>query len=86
MDGAAAKFVLINQGVPQGTALGPILFFLMLNDLTAINAERNLLIKFADDKNLDVRVGGDQDPSTEEVDNIINWSTKNRMKLNLSKT
>ena len=58
----------------------------MINDLKAINPERNLLIKFADDMNLDVRVGGDQDPSTEEVYNIINWSTKNRMKLNYSKT
>ena len=35
--------------------------------------------------NLGVPVRGDQNPSTEEADNIVSWSTENGMKLNFSK-
>ena len=86
MDGVTTKFLPINQSVPQGTVLGPILFSLMINDLKAVDPERSLLIKFAGDMNLGVPVRGDQDPSIEEVDNIRSWSTENRIKLNFSKT
>lgn len=52
VDDVTTQFLPINQGVPQGTVLGPILFSLMINDLKAVDPERNILIKFADDMNL----------------------------------
>ena len=79
--------VSINRGVPQGTVLGPVLFSIMVNDITAVYPNRNLLIKFADDIILSIPIQANSpDPAPEEVDNIKQWSIVNRMSLNLTKT
>ena len=58
----------------------------MINDVKAVNPERNLLIKYAGDMILGVPVKGSQDSSAVEVNNIKNWSAANRLTLNFSKT
>ena len=36
VDGKSTEFISVNGGVPQGTVLGPILFFIMINYFTAV--------------------------------------------------
>ena len=84
VDGFVAEFVSINRGVPQGIVLGPILSSTMVNDITSVFPERNLLLKYAKDLTLSVPVSTHQDHSLTEVNSIQHWALKNRMTLNLT--
>ena len=53
--------------------LGPILFSIMVNDVTPVYPERNLLVKYADDLTLSATISADQDHSSIEVNSIENW-------------
>ena len=87
VDGVTTKYVDINGGVPQGTALGLVLFSVMVNGITAANPTSNLLVKYADDITHNVPViSGAVDQSQAEVNNIQRWATENQMTLNLNKT
>ena len=86
VDGITTDFVDINRGVPQGTVLGPVLFTIMVNDITPVD-QASFMIKYADDITLSIAVKEkSQDPSEREVLNIQHWATENRMKLNIKKT
>ena len=49
VDGYSTEYVSINRGVPQGTVLEPVLFSFFINNIKAVNTDKNLLVKFADD-------------------------------------
>ena len=49
VDGYRTKYVSINRSVPQGTVLGPVFFSIFINDIKAVNTNKNLLVRFADD-------------------------------------
>ena len=49
VNGYHTKYISINRGVPQGTVLGLVLFSIFVNNIKAVNTDKNLLVKFADD-------------------------------------
>ena len=57
MDGYITDYVDINRGVPQGTALRPLLFSLMVNDIKLVDSN-NGISKYADDITIRVPVRG----------------------------
>ena len=85
VDGITTEYVKTNRGVPQGTVLGPVLFSIMVNDIKTIHTQ-NELVKFADDLTLEVPGNDCEDTSATEINNISEWSQRNRMQLNMTKT
>ena len=54
----------INQGIVQGSGVGPMLYAVMESDLRTLS-RRNFLFKYADDTNLLVPANSDMDVATE---------------------
>ena len=88
VDGYRTKYVSINRGVALGTVLVPVLFSIFNNDIKAVNTNKNLLVKFADDTtvSLPIEANVGLDESETEVLCFIEWSENNCMKVNLTKT
>jgi hypothetical protein len=77
----------INNGIPQGSPLGPLLFSIFLNDITE-NVKNSHVLLYADDLKL-FRVVNNSDDNAilqKDLDNVSIWCRSNLMKVNCDKT
>ena len=84
------KQFLLKNGLPQGSSISPILFLIFINDLDADLDARTVASLFADDTSAwrkDGKVkGSDKVLMQDEINKIVNWADRWKMKINTSKT
>ena len=78
-----SEWLTLRGGMPQGSYLGPLIFLVLINDLTA----GCLLHKFVDDTTLSEIILKDSTSNMSKIfSEVINWSQTNLMNINWSKT
>jgi hypothetical protein len=85
LDGQSSAATTVSSGVPQGTALEPLLFLLFINDLPSVVSSTTRL--FADDCLLYrmIRTTEDQTILQRDLDNLQQWENNRLMKFNPDK-
>ena len=82
-----SKSARVTSGIPQGSALGPILFVLYINDLPEVVDNKSMMFLFADDTKIFRRIDSQAD-NTElqnDIDSLIEWSNKWLLKFHRDK-
>ena len=77
----------IRHGVPQGSVLGPLMFFLYISDLL-LNTPGTNLVMFADNINVlitDSNIGALQNKVDHVIFELESWFQRNDLKINVGK-
>ena len=90
INGVRSKEFFLNEGLPQGSAISPLLFLLFINDISEYLPEDASSSLFADDTAASVECGKDREQATGRMQRNINgineWAEDWKMKLNAVKT
>ena len=83
VDGHKSYQAKIQSGVPQGSVLGPLFFIIMISDIDEGTTKAELA-SFADDTRIKKGIQNiiDQFHLQNDLNNVYQWSTKNKMVLN----
>ena len=86
IDGHLSEKVWVKSGVPQGSVLGPLLFLIMMLDITD-NIQKASLSSFADDTRLWMRIKSLLDTKVlqDDLNALYRWSVVNNMDYNSDK-
>ncbi|XP_046599992.1 uncharacterized protein LOC124295150 [Neodiprion lecontei] len=88
-DGKSSSWQSLDQGVPQGSVLGPLLFLIFNDDLSSVLRFSNHLI-YADDLQIYLQTPfcglTDAICSINDIDAVTGWAAANALKLNVAKT
>jgi len=84
--GQLSAEVRVTSGVPQGRALGPLLFLAYVNDIWK-NMESTIRL-FADDCVINRKIinNADMEKLHKDLDRLGEWAVENEMKINPSKS
>ncbi|HBK82686.1 MAG TPA: hypothetical protein DDZ41_03680 [Flavobacterium sp.] len=86
INGTSSRLIHVHSGVPQGSHLGPLLFNLFINELTALFAYSDCLL-YADDLKIIKKIEN-IDHCLElqsDLNKLYEWSCKNKLFLNIDK-
>ena len=86
LNGVHSVIAKVLSGVPQGSVSGPLLFILFINDLEQV-VDSSRVSFFADDTRVFKQIGCFEDCQLlqEDLDQILDWSRSNNMKLHEQK-
>ncbi len=82
VDGAYSNWAAVPSGVPQGSALGPLLFLIYINDITDLDLTGAIKL-FADDGKLFYASSRPYNlaPLANDLDKVVGWAEKNQLQL-----
>ena len=85
LNGSKSEWREVLSGVPQGSVLGPLLFFVFVN--TIDNGIASEVLKFADDIKVfrTIKGNSDRDLFQSDLDRLVQWSEEWQMKFNHNK-
>ena len=87
VSGATSDTLPVSSGVPQGSVLGPMLFNIYINDITAVALSDGSMTLFADDMMLyrPIHTVADFRLLQTDIDKLCNWTDNNLLKFNSRK-
>ena len=88
LNGKVSGWSAVKGGIPQGSALGPLLFLVYVNAMPSV-VEHGKLLQFADDTTL-ICSGPDVDTVREQLSHdlslLSSWISFSKMRLNIGKS